>query len=113
MAVRRNLTATLASLANTTTQLDLALATIQNFNEATVANFSVEIGLYSGYVAVGLTGAARLAWLQFKQDKIFPLDRLSQIIFLYVFCSIFAITFSFMFYMFYVLYSFWIDFGMI
>ena len=93
MAVRRNLTVTLASLANTTEQLDLALATIQSFNEATVANFSVEIGLYSGYVAVGLTGAARLAWLQFKKDKIFPLDRLNLIHFSIFLLLILAIPF--------------------
>ena len=79
MTVRRNLTVTLASLANTTAQLDQALATIQGLNEATVANFTVEVGLYSGYVAVGLTGIARLAWLQWKKEKIFPLDRLNLI----------------------------------
>ena len=75
MAVRRNLTATLASLVNVTTQLDLARATIQDLNNSTVANFTLEVGLYSGYAAVGLTGAARLAWLQWQKDKVFPLDR--------------------------------------
>jgi hypothetical protein len=76
MAVRRNLTVTLASLVNTTAQLEDARATIAACNGSALANLTIEVGLYSGYAAVGLTGAARLAWLQWKKEKIFPLDRL-------------------------------------
>jgi hypothetical protein len=75
MAVRRNLTVTLASLADVTAQLDSARTMINDLNNSSVANFTLEVGLYSGYAAVGLTGAARLAWLQWKKDQLFPLDR--------------------------------------
>ena len=79
MAVRRNLTATLASLFNATAQLEDARATIAACNlslhDSGLANLTIEIGLYSGYAAVGLTGMARLAWLQWKKTEVFPLDR--------------------------------------
>ena len=79
MAVRRNLTATLASLYNTTAMLDDARSTIAACNisllDNGLANLTIEIGLYSGYAAVGLTGMARLAWLQWRKTEVFPLDR--------------------------------------
>ena len=79
MATRRNLTVALANLANTSSQLDLAAATIQSLNatlhDTTSANFTFEVGVYSGYAAVGLTGAARLAWLHWRGKDVFPLDR--------------------------------------